>query len=126
MKILVYADKFVDFAVPVYMKDKRFEEFIDLMNTIFPGNIEIKKISEPDRFKQVREYKKTKKWSAEDYLVLLEISDNGVAAQKLGRSEMAVQMKRGEFVPSFNKWAQAHGRTPDKQAVQEYLEKNNG
>jgi hypothetical protein len=112
--------QYIDFGRPIHMTDSQKAKFITLMKELFP-EIEIDdKIKEPDR--EGPEHTKPKHWSKEDYLLLLNNTNNEDVARLTGRSARSVMIQRGQFVPSIISWAGKHGHTSiTESAVEEFM-----
>ncbi len=69
-----------------------------------------------------------RRWTSEELLALLDTDGNKALAKKLERSEMSIQMKRGEFVMNFFAWLERKGyELPATVAqVDEYFEDRSG
>jgi hypothetical protein len=125
MRILIHSNRFIDFEAPIALRPHQKEAFIRFMTELFSGEVEIKNVAEPYRFVTKTEGQ-IKKWTADDYFVLLKVPDNNAAAIQLKRSEMSVRMKRGEFIPAFLKWAKEHKKDfLSFESVKEFLEAQN-
>jgi len=122
-KILVYKSGYIDLEVPVQMTEFQREEFINFFKEIFP-DAEIKEVEEPVG-SPIGE-RGEKEWSADEYQLLLDSRyDNKTIASKINRTEMAVRMKRGEFLPDFFVWLKRKGyvsKKIDKKIIEKYLE----
>lgn len=121
----IYASKtHVDLEAPIQMTDTQLEKFINFMEKMFP-DIEVvydveeatKEMGEIDRT--------TTKWTVDDYLALLEPISNERIENNTEKTEWAIKMKRGEFIPDFISWMKSKGYSPPitKKMVKEYLGK---
>ena len=123
MKILI-KDGYVDFEAPIQMTDYQREKFIKFMKKMFPSDFKTREVSEKSKEMGEREAS-PKKWTINEYSLLLSPKSNKELAKKLGRTEMSVKMERGHFVPEFMVWAKKKGYalSEDKKIIQEFLDK---
>lgn len=123
MKMFVYGSGYVDLEAPIQMTEFQRKEFINFFKEIFP-DIEVKEIEEPVGPPIGK--RGEKEWSLDEYQLLLDSRyNNKTIASKINRTEMAVRMKRGEFLPDFFVWLKKKGyasKEIDKRLIEEYLE----
>lgn len=118
----VVVTEYVDFEAPIWMSDKQIEKFISFFKKMFPFVTIQHDVMEKSKEIGERE-SEIKKWTVNDYYSLLTINDNGSLAQKTGRTEMGIKMKRGHFVPEFMVWAKSKGyKFPiKKEMIKEFI-----
>lgn len=122
MRLLVSGNGLVDLRSPISVTEKQKVAIFDFFKRNF-SNFEVIEIVEPQKsFESVGNEKK--KWSLDDYAILLEHLDEDTIARKIGRSAMSVRMKLGEFVPEFNKWLKQKNlaNQKNKENVKRFLE----
>ncbi len=122
MKIFVKGD-YLDFEAPISMTEQQKEHFISFMKTEF-GNIKVKNIVEPVRTFNKKEPTKNIKWGVDEHLILFSEKSNEELSIELGISEMAIRMKRGDFIPAFYTWAKKrnYSNKINKKMIAEYFE----
>ena len=128
MKILVYKSGYVDLDSPVHMTETQRKKFIEFFRSMFPGNVEVYDIKEKTKNYHSREIIQ-KKWTIEEYELLLGPDSNLELSEKLGRTEMSVKMQRGSFVPEFFAWLKKKGYSQssiNKKLIEKYLEEKEG
>lgn len=103
MKVLRDGNGKVDLDAPVDATDEQKNKFIEFFRENF-DEVEVEEVKEPDMEGGGGESNQ-KSWTVEDRKVLLQTNSNEEAAEKLDRSKMSVQMKRGSFQPEFLRWA---------------------
>lgn len=109
MKILYYGSGHVDLEAPINMTDEQFAIFIKFFIDNFPG-VEFEYRTEKKRNIGPIDAD-PKEWTLDEYVVLVRPLSNSEIAAKLGRTEMSVKMKRGDFVPNFFAWMKKKGYT---------------
>ena len=109
MKFSVHKDGYVDLETPIHMTEEQREAFIEFFKKMFPGEVSVGDTVEPPVYTGEREGTTPKRWTVEEYVMLLDPERNLRVANKIGRSEMSIQMKRGEFVPGFLAWVKEKG-----------------
>lgn len=108
MKILVGNKGNVDFDEPIKLSPEQFSKFIKLMNKLF-AIVEIEKRNKPRNARLGERIRFKRCWTEEELKLLLEIGNNKTVAEKLGRTWMSVNIKRGEWIPTFMKWTEDKG-----------------
>jgi dsDNA-binding SOS-regulon protein len=103
MELLVGDKGKIDFDAPVKMNIDQRKKFINFLKSIF-SVVEIIE-SERVRTERLGDILFLKNWSVDEYAVLLEVEDTNNVAEMLGRSWMSVDIKRGEFLPTYLAWA---------------------
>lgn len=107
MKILLHSSGHVDLEAPISMTAEQFAVFSAFFRDNFPG------IEFVDRIEKIKNTGsrdgESKDWTLEEYLILLGPLHNSEIAVKLGRTDMSVKMKRGQFVPDFFVWMKKKG-----------------
>jgi hypothetical protein len=116
---------YVDFEAPIYMDEEIQKEFIDGMKEIFGDRIKIERIIENKKTMN-RKSIKSKKFDINSLLILTNPElDNQEAGIKLGKTEFAIQMKRGPFLKEFLEWARQKEKTQISEIeVEEFLNKD--
>lgn len=124
MKILIGDKGNVDFDEPIKITNKQKEDFIEFMKTIF-AVVEIENIDEI-RAERLGDKGFLRKWTVDEYAVLLETKDNLKVMELLGRTGMSVIIQRGVFYPAFYTWCQNNGKNilkgDIKPLITEFLE----
>ena len=112
----------IDFQAPVYMIKSQQEKFISGMKEIFGDKIVIKEIIENKKEIKGRTGHPIK-FSIKNLLLLADAKlDNEAAAKKLGKTEFAIQMKRGPYLKGLLEWAKKKGLTElDEKTINEFL-----
>jgi len=108
MKILIGDKGSVDFDEPIKLSPEQFDKFVKLMRKLFA----VVKVEESDKPRKARlgeRIRFNRRWAEEELKLLLEIEDNQTVAEKLGRTWTSVNIKRGEWIPTFMKWAEDKG-----------------
>jgi hypothetical protein len=116
---------YLDFEAPVYMDEVYFKKFCDFLESITHEKVEIVKKEDKEKHMGDVTEKNSKKWTAEEFILLLGPEDNSVLAQKIGRTDMSILMMRGSFVPNFMSWAKKKGyneKSVTVAAITKYLE----
>ncbi len=108
MKVLVGNNGNIDLDGPVEMNRKQRKAFFELMRDMFAVVQEEK--SNVVRFERLGNKMFLRQWEPEEYALLLEIEDTKIISEKLGRSWMSVDIKRGEFFSNFMIWVQRKGK----------------
>jgi len=108
MKVLVGNNGNIDLDGPVEMNRKQRKAFFELMRDMFAVVQEEK--SNVVRFERLGNKMFLRQWGPEEYALLLEIEDTKIISEKLGRSWMSVDIKRGEFFSNFMIWVQRKGK----------------
>lgn len=120
MKILLYASGFVDLEAPINMTQEQFDVFSDFFNENFPNVEFVPKKEAVKKFGSKES--EHKEWTLDDYLLLLEPVSNEILSPRMGRTDMSIRMKRGEFVPDFFAWMKEKGYlTWDKDIVDDFF-----
>ena len=127
MRIKVNADDYVDLEAPIYMEEDYQKKFVAFFEKMFPGEIKVIKVDEPERSYEEKGETKSHRWTPEDNILLLGSMDNNEIAEKLKVSEMAVTMKRGSFVPDFLAWMKKKGfKKPTIKIIGQYYKETEG
>lgn len=122
-KILIGDYGNIDFNEPVKMFPEQKEKFMDFLRSIFT-------IVDEVSTDEIREFRIGEKlfargWSFDEYAYLLKIEDTSTVAAQLGRTWMSVDLKRGQFLPTFHVWMRSKGYDPivdaTKEKVQEFM-----
>jgi len=108
MKILIGDKGNVDFDEPIKLSPEQFDKFVKLMRKLF-AVVEVKESDKPRKARLGERIRFNRRWTEEELKLLLEIEDNQTVAEKLGRTWMSVNIKRGEWIPTFMKWAEVKG-----------------
>lgn len=119
MKILVGNKKGVDFDGPVEMTEKQKEAFLDFLRNTF-AVIEVE-YDDDIREARIGDKLPSRSWSIAEYGILLETEGTDRVAEKLGRSWMSVNMKRGFFYPEFLAWTAKNGKNILKDNTEELI-----
>lgn len=121
MKVLRDENGNVDFDAPFDVTDKQKQEFKEFFQENF-DDVEVDEVTEPD-MEGGGGTSNQKGWTVEDRKILLQTNSNEEAAEKLDRSKMSVQMKRGSFQPEFLQWAKDQGfAKPIEKATEDMIE----
>jgi hypothetical protein len=122
LRVLVYDTGRIDLEAPIWMSVEQREEFIQFFRERLQ-DVKLKDVEEPDREFR-RRVTESKPWSVDEYLTLLTSATNEKIAGELGRSDMSVIMKRGEFPAAFYAWLKRkrYSTPATREMVQEYLE----
>lgn len=124
MKILIGDKGNVDFDESVQMSPKQKVEFLKFMRGLF--DVVIEEEGEEHRSGRLGDKLFFRKWTSEELKILLEIEDTNKVCERLGRSWMSVDIKRGEFIPEFMYWAHIKGydivRGDTKKLIEEFME----
>jgi len=120
MKVLVGNNGNIDLDGPVEMNRKQRKAFFELMGDMFAVVQEEK--SNVVRFERLGNKMFLRQWEPEEYALLLEIEDTKIISEKLGRSWMSVDIKRGEFFSNFMIWVQKKGKNIIDDNVTELIE----
>lgn len=107
MKILLYKSGHIDLEAPINITEDQFDLFAKFFEDNFP-NMDFIEKREATKKTGTSEGEH-KDWTLEDYLMLLEPSDNSSLAAKMDRTEMGIRMKRGQFVFDFLAWMKRKG-----------------
>ena len=107
MKILLHSSGHVDLEAPINMTQEQSDIFKNFFEERFPG-IEFIDRTEKDRNAGAHNVN-PKKWTLDEYLLLLGPLSNSEIAAKLGRTDMSIKMMRGQFVPDFFTWMKKKG-----------------
>ena len=125
MKILLGHKGNVDFDGPISITKSQKDQFINFLETIFDPVKEI----EYDNFRTERLGDKyfIRRWDIDEIAILIDFNITlEEACELLGRTFMSVNIKRGEFIPDFMRWAnkKGHNLIQDdiKEIIKEYLE----
>jgi hypothetical protein len=116
----------IDFKAPVEMTDQQYEDFIELLEDIFSKEAVAERTMEETRTDRLGDKHFAREWRSEEASLLYELGDTREIAEKLGRSWMSVDIKRGHFLPPFLDWAKDNNhnlmRDDIKELVEEYME----
>jgi hypothetical protein len=107
VKIIVSEDGGVDFATPIYVSEQKANKIIDFLRALV-GDIEVQHVEEP-HISYDRGPSSSKRWTREEYLELLKASSSEELEEKLGRSDMSIGMRRGDFLPLYLEWLRRKG-----------------
>lgn len=113
MHIVISSNGEVDFKAPVYMSDEQYKRFLKFIGDLVKG-IGTEEVIEKKRGKGEGENRKLKKWTTSEYLLLLSSDSNKTLESKLGRSDMSIIHKRGEFMQKYFAWAKKKGHVIKK------------
>ncbi len=108
MKVLVGNNGNVDLDGPMEMNKKQRKAFFEMMGSLFAVVQQEK--SNVVRFERLGNKMFLRAWEPEEYALLLEIEDTKKISERLGRSWMSVDIKRGEFFSNFMIWVQRKGK----------------
>ncbi|MCU0799673.1 MAG: hypothetical protein MUC62_08380 [Candidatus Thermoplasmatota archaeon] len=120
MKVLVGNNGNIDLDGPVEMNKKQRKAFFELMGDMF--SVVQQEKSTSIRFERLGNKMFLRQWEPEEYALLLEIEDTRKISEKLGRSWMSVDIKRGEFFSNFMIWVQKKGKNIINDNVTELIE----
>jgi hypothetical protein len=126
VKIIVFESGLVDLEAPIQMTDAQRKQFIAFFQKNF-GEVSVQDIEEP--VKNMGERESTpKKWTVEEFALLLGPETNEELTIAMGRTIMSVTIRRGGFVPEFLSWCEENEyRIPDGndllQLIKLYMEK---
>jgi len=128
MKIYVHKDGHVDLEAPIQMTEDQKTAFISFFKKMFPGDVRVQDREEKSKIVGIREGVKRDKWTPDEYAALLSPEANSRISERIDRSEMSIQMKRGDFVPEFWAWIRKKGYsiTNVKELVKEFLNEKGG
>lgn len=116
----------IDFEAPVEMTDQQYQDFIELLETIFVEEAVQERTMEETRTDRLGDKHFAREWTAPEASLLYELEDTRAIANKLGRSWMSVDIKRGHFLPPFLDWVAENEhdlmRDDIKNLVEEYME----
>ncbi|MFH0714497.1 MAG: hypothetical protein V1847_01645 [Candidatus Diapherotrites archaeon] len=110
MKILIGEKGEVDFDAPVNMSKEQFDRFVEFFKDL-NFEVEVEKRVDVEKVQGERE-RNPKKWTLDDYLVLITPMPLEEKKKKLGRSSMGIWMKMAEIIPKFSSWALEKGVKP--------------
>lgn len=120
MKILIGDNGNVDFDSPVQMTSEQKDKLIEFLRSMF-AIVEEEPASE-FRTDRIGDKFFMRSWTSSEHALLLEIEDTSKVAEKLGRSWMSVDIKRGEFLPEFLMWAHEKNKDLLKGNINELIE----
>lgn len=120
MRILVGNNGNVDLDGPVEMNRKQRKAFFEMMGSMF--SVVQQERSDKVRFERLGHKMFLRAWEPEEYALLLEIEDTKIISERLGRSWMSVDIKRGEFFSNFMIWVQRKGGDVVKDNVKVLIE----
>jgi hypothetical protein len=120
MKVLVGNNGNVDLDGPMEMNKKQRKAFFEMMGSMFAVVQQEK--SNVVRFERLGNKMFLRAWEPEEYALLLEIEDTKKISERLGRSWMSVDIKRGEFFSNFMIWVQRKGKDIIKDDVTGLIE----
>lgn len=126
MKIYIGHNGNVDFDAPVKMTEEQYQRFLSMMRKMFAVVIP-ENVSE-HRIERLGDKMFWKTWDLEEYVLLFDAININSVCERLGRTWMSVDLRRGEFIPDFMIWARIKGidifANPEKirNLVEEYLE----
>lgn len=112
----------IDFEAPIQMTQTQLEKFIKFMEGMYPDIEVVYGVEE--KTKEMGDIERTfTKWTVDDYLSILESDSNEKIENKTEKSEMAIKIKRGSFIPDFFSWIKSKGYSPPitKKMIKEYL-----
>jgi hypothetical protein len=116
----------IDFSAPVEMTEQQYQEFIELLEEIFAEEAVQERTMEETRSDRLGDKHFSREWTASEASLLYELEDTRAIANKLGRSWMSVDIKRGHFLPPFLDWVDENEhdlmRDDIKNLVEEYME----
>lgn len=123
MKILVGDKGNIDFDGPIPMSSGRKKEFLMFMRSLF--DIVTEEEGEEFRSDRLGEKFFGRSWTSDELKILLEIEDTNRICERLGRSWLSVDIKRGEFMPEFMRWAHQKGcdimKEDTKKLIEEFM-----
>lgn len=116
----------VDFKSPVHMTERQLDIFRNFFVKEFGKALRETPIHEKERIIKGRKASDSKKWTVEEYELLLSNKSNAKIAQLTERSEMSVIMQRGSFVADYFSWAKIKGyrNQVSKELIQEFIKEN--
>jgi hypothetical protein len=121
--MIIYSSKtHIDFEAPIQMTETQLEKFIKFMEGMYPSIEVVYDVEE--KTKEMGDIERTfSKWTVDDYLSILESDSNENIENKTEKSEMAIKIKRGSFIPDFFSWIKSKGysSTITKKMIKEYL-----
>jgi len=120
MRVLVGNNGNVDLDGPLEMDKRQRKAFFELMGSMFA--VVQQERSDKVRFERLGNKMFLRAWEPEEYALLLEIEDTKKISEKLGRSWMSVDIKRGEFFSNFMIWVQRNGRNVVSDNVKDLIE----
>jgi len=127
MKILKGDKGNIDFENPLELNEIQKERFINFLKEMF-HHIEEREVKTP-RINRIGSKTFSRAWDDEEYELLLQIDEtNNSVSRKLGRSWMAVNMRRLDFVPRMMQYASKKGiniyNIDIKELVKNFLEEH--
>lgn len=113
--------RYIDFDSPVKMTSEQKEEFIKLLKYLFVV-VEEEPVNDfrPDRLGGDKLFT-GRRWTVDEYEVILQVEDTGEVAKKLGRTWMGAHIQRGSFYPEFISWANKEGKDLLKGNIKELI-----
>lgn len=128
MKIIAGDKGHIDFDEPIQMSEEQKNAFLILLRTVFDPTIVLEEKTNNLREKRLGELKVFgNKWDPVEYELLLDYDkSNEELSAKLGRSWMAVNIKRGLFISEFHAWQEQNNKSENPenriQLIKEFLE----
>ena len=121
MRILT-KNQFVDFEAPIYMSENQREKFLERMTKLFGDRMGVDNIVE-NKKEMGRVKRHFKKFTEEDSIILANPDlSNEELAGKTGKTQFAIQMKRGPFLMELQEWALKKGKSKiTEKDIEEFL-----
>jgi vacuolar-type H+-ATPase subunit I/STV1 len=118
----------LDFKAPIFTDEEYLKKIVAFLRST-GKEVKVQEVKEVERFTidPNREIKPAKEsWTAEELILLF---DEKIALsqiiKKIGRSEVAIKMRKAEFVPSFLSWCKKEGHSePTIKIINKYLERD--
>ncbi len=105
--IIVSEDGRVDLGTPLHIGEEKANRIIDFLRELV-GEVEVQHVEEPN-ITYDRGPSSSRHWTREEYLELLKASSSEELEKKLGRSDMSIGMRRGDFLPLYLEWLRKKG-----------------
>jgi len=105
MIIKYNSDGRIDFEAPIYMTEEQREKFIQGMKKIFGIRIKIENIIENKKEIKKRKGEGKRKYDIKQLSHFAKEINNKDIANIIGKTEFAVQMKRGVYLKEYMEWA---------------------
>jgi len=125
-EILLGSKGKVDFNKPLEMSEQEYKDFIELLGQLFDEEVIQEEPMNNLRKDRLGDKHFSREWTTLEYRLLYNTENTQKVAEKLGRSWMSVDMRRGQFLPDFTTWAQDNdydlARDDIESLVDEYIE----
>lgn len=120
MKILLGDKGHIDFENPVKMTVQQKEQFIQFLKSLFDV-VQVEDAKQL-RIKRLGDKFFMQEWTLEEYELLLHMQETTEEiAEKLGRTWMSVDIKRGWFISQFLAWSEEKKRDPFKDDAKDLI-----